>query len=350
MGESNSSSTSFANAIKGLRTFDGRSPAGFRDWHKRLAVVIGVSRCDIANLIKGHLRPTEATTGTGSSPALAQEIAVYEMANQDLYAMLFLLTEKPASLLVLKHEDKTGTTGDGQKALQELVSKCNKVTDEVIRAKMDKLINTNMEQGEDPDSYFMEKTLARSEPEKMGEMISDRIFKDICVQGFTAEYKDKMMMYRDPTFDINQMQSTMRHLYLDDLFRNSDTKIVGRGVAMTAATNCSRCGKKGHYARNCWKRKDDNDRKSTGDHNKQKDKESSNGKEASNVGAEHMYTKLPRTTTRNATSKERHAHRRVDVLTLPPLYKTRAHAPTTTKSRPSTSTMASKRDSRLQGC
>ena len=127
--------------------------------------------------------------------------------------MLFLLTEKPASLLVLKHEDETGTTDDGQKALQELVSKYNKVTDEVIRAKMDNLVNTNMERGENLDSYFMEKTLARSELEKMGEMISDRRFKDVCVQGFTAEYKDiKLMMYRDPTFDIDQMQSPMRHL------------------------------------------------------------------------------------------------------------------------------------------
>ena len=96
-----------------------------------------------------------------------------------MYAMLFLLSEKPASLLVLKHEDETGMTGDGEKALQELVSKCNKVTDEVIRAKMDNLVNSNMKQGEDPDSYFMEKTLARSELEKLGETISDRSFKDI---------------------------------------------------------------------------------------------------------------------------------------------------------------------------
>ena len=128
--------------------------------------------------------------------------------------MLFLLTEKPAPLLVLKHEDETGTTGDRQKALQELVSKYNKVTDEVIRAKMDTLVNTNMEQGEDPDAYFMEKTLARCVLEKMGEMISDRRLKDICAQGFTAEYKGiKMIMYRNPTFDIDQMQSTMRHLF-----------------------------------------------------------------------------------------------------------------------------------------
>ena len=123
MGESNSSSTSFANVIKGLRTFDGRSPADFRDWCKRLAVVIGVSRRDIANLIKEHPRPTEATAGMGSTPALAQEIAAYERANQDLYAMLFLFTEKPAYLLELKHEDETGTTGDGQKALHKSLSR-----------------------------------------------------------------------------------------------------------------------------------------------------------------------------------------------------------------------------------
>ena len=56
-----------------------------------------------------------------------------------------------------------------------------------------------------------------------------------------------------------------------------------------------------------------------------------------------LYTKRSRTTTRNATSKERHAHRRVDALTLPLLYKVRAHAPTTTISRPSVWTMVSKR-------
>ena len=135
----------------------------------------------------------------------------------------------------------------------------------------------------------MEKTLARSELEKVREMISDRRFKYPCVQGFTAEHIDTMMMYRDPPFDIDQMQSMMRRLYFDDHSRNSDTKIVGRGVAVTAVSTCSHCGKQGHYARNGWKRKDDNDSKSTGAYNKQKNKESSNGKAASNVRAEHKW-------------------------------------------------------------
>ena len=143
MGDVNTSTT-LAHAIKRPRAFDGRSPDEFREWCRRLAVVIGVSRRDIANLIKGHPRSTEATPGTGASPALpgaqasqiapAQNTSAYERENQDLYDILFLRTEKPASILVLKHEDETGMIGDGQKALQELVAKYNKITDEVIRA------------------------------------------------------------------------------------------------------------------------------------------------------------------------------------------------------------------------
>lgn len=55
---------------------------------------------------------------------------------------------------------------------------------------MDKLVNSSMKQGQDPDDFFMEKTLARVELEKMGEPISERTFKDICAQGFTSECKD----------------------------------------------------------------------------------------------------------------------------------------------------------------
>ena len=73
---------------------------------------------------------------------------------------------------------------------------------------MKKLVNTSMNQGQDPDEYFMEKTLARSELEEMGEPISDRRFKDVCVQGFTAEYKDiKLITYRDPPSTLTRCRA-----------------------------------------------------------------------------------------------------------------------------------------------
>ena len=120
-------------------------------------------------------------------------------------------------------------TGDGQKAIQEVVDNYNKVTGEVIRAGMDNLVNSKMKPREHPDCYRVGKTHARSELEKMGETIFDRKFKEICVQGFMTEYEDIKMMYRDPTFDIDQMQRTVRHLYLDGISPNSDTKIADRG-------------------------------------------------------------------------------------------------------------------------
>ena len=154
------------------------------------------------------------------------------------------------------------------------------------------------------------------------------------------------MVYRDLTFDIDQTQSTMRHLYLDDRSRNSDTKIVGRGVAMTAASTCSHCGTtpatagKGRTRTTTSLLAPTTSRRTR---NLQTARQHPT-LQLSTSGV--LYTKLPRMTTRNATSKERHAHRRVDALTLPLLYKARVHAPTTTKSRPLVSTMVSTRDSR----
>ena len=88
----------------------------------------------------------------------------------------------------------------------------------MIRAKKDKFVNSNMKQREDRD-FYLEKTLAGSELEKMGETIPDRRFKDLCVQGFTRGTRTfKMVIYRGPICNIGQMQGTMRHLYFDDFF------------------------------------------------------------------------------------------------------------------------------------
>ena len=107
MGDFTNDSGNFTSAIKRLKKFDGRTPSDFRDWRKRLAAVLGVTRRDIASLVNGKSRPTEETTSTGISPALAG----YNRANEDLYAILYLLTEKPADLLVAKHEDSSSGTG-----------------------------------------------------------------------------------------------------------------------------------------------------------------------------------------------------------------------------------------------
>ena len=110
----------------------------------RLAQETGcIDRCHTPRNCKPDQRDVPAnreTTGTGISLALAG----YNRVEEDICAILYLLTEKPAALLVTKHEDTTDTSGDGLKAVQELVGKYNKITDEVIRATMEKLVNTSI--------------------------------------------------------------------------------------------------------------------------------------------------------------------------------------------------------------
>ena len=159
---------------------------------KNFCVVIGVTRRDMLPLLKGGEKPTDTA-----------KIADYNRANEDLYVIMYLLVELPAALGVQKYEDESEISGDGQAASKELCRNYDKVTDEVIRATVEELVNTPMEPGQqNPDDYFIKKRLLRIRIEKMGEKVSDRWYKDICVTGFTDEYKDvKMMMYRDSSFD-----------------------------------------------------------------------------------------------------------------------------------------------------
>ena len=173
--------------------------------------------------------------------------------------MLYFLVKLPADLCVQKYEDESEISGDGQAAFKELYGNYDKFTDEVIHATMEELVNTTMEPGQNPDDYFSKKRLLRIRIEKMREKVSDRWFKDICVTGFTDKYKDlNIMMYRDASFDIDQMQTTIRHMFLDQQSRNGTKgRIARRGTAMTTETStdhdvyCFKCKERGHTKRNC---------------------------------------------------------------------------------------------------
>ena len=168
MTDTGDTGTNLANTIRGLKKFDGSNPSDFKAWMKKFCVVIGVTRKDILPLLKGEEKPTDTA-----------KIEDYNRANEVLYAMLYLLVELPAALCVQKYEDESEISGDRQRAFKELCGNYDKVTDEVIRATMEGLVNTPMEPGQNPDDYFNKKRLLRIRIEKMGEKVSDRWFKDI---------------------------------------------------------------------------------------------------------------------------------------------------------------------------
>lgn len=250
MGETSSSDVTLI--LKGLKVFTGQKPEEFADWLRKFSLLLSFRRRDMYDIIEGQQRPT-ADTNT-----LTTEQAAFDQANKDLYAILFLTTEKPAALLVTKHAtDSRGTCGDGQAAMKELESKYLKVTNEYIRATQKALANTEMHLGQDPDEYINEATVLRERLTEMKEPISDRHFMDIILEGLTDTYKDvKLMTWKDPDIDLSKIQSVLRHVYQDEQSRKTDRGVAGRGFAMAAkglekTIICHNCGIAGHYEKGC---------------------------------------------------------------------------------------------------
>ena len=72
----------------------------------------------------------DTTGGTLQQPQTA-----FDRANEDLYAILYLTTDKAAALLVaMRAYDERGARGDGQNATKELEDKHLRITDKTIRA------------------------------------------------------------------------------------------------------------------------------------------------------------------------------------------------------------------------
>lgn len=71
--------------------------------------------------------------------------------------MLYLLSENPARLLIVKHEDETGVGGIGQTVWRELESQLLNVTGEVIRDNSTELVASSMKPGQGLHDYFVER-------------------------------------------------------------------------------------------------------------------------------------------------------------------------------------------------
>ena len=105
MNDTGDTGTNLVNTIRGLKKFHGGNPVDVKAWIKKFCVVIAVTRRNILPLLKGEEKPINTA-----------KIADYNRANEDLYAMLYLLVELPAALCVQKYEDESEISGDGQTA------------------------------------------------------------------------------------------------------------------------------------------------------------------------------------------------------------------------------------------
>ena len=120
---------------------------------------------------------------------LSQRQAAFDTANMDLYAILYLVTDKATALLVAAHAyDERSTRGNGQKAMKELEDKYLRVSNETIRALQAEV--AAMEPVEDPDTYVMNANRLRRKLAAVKEPVTDRHFTDIIAQGQPENYRD----------------------------------------------------------------------------------------------------------------------------------------------------------------
>ena len=121
MSDSHVNGSNLFSALRGIKPFSGTNPDQFDGWYKKACFRLSIARPDVFHVLEGQARLN--TTTSGATGSLEERQAAYDRDNQDLFAIIYLITEKPAALLVTKHAEGTRRTrGNGHKAVKELES------------------------------------------------------------------------------------------------------------------------------------------------------------------------------------------------------------------------------------
>lgn len=109
----------------------------------------------------------------------------------------------------------------------EVVKKYGYQSDEVIRTSGAKLEQRLMKPGQDPDECFLKAARYRAKLRRVDEPITDRHFKGIIMQDISSDYDSiKLFVYRDPSFDLDKIQPTMRNVYRDYILGTAKQSIM----------------------------------------------------------------------------------------------------------------------------
>ena len=114
------------NAVRGIESYTGERPEDCADLHRKTSFILSMQRPDIFAVMEGQARLTEEqdeeavpllTPGLLYAPGgtLLQHQSAYDRANQDLYAILYLVTDKAEALLVAMDTTSVGPVPMGRK-------------------------------------------------------------------------------------------------------------------------------------------------------------------------------------------------------------------------------------------
>ena len=125
--------------------------------------------------------------------------------------------------------------------MKGLDSKYNGHTKEARRACHEKLVNTKMEPGQDPDEFFFALDECRDLLEEMGQAVHDESYEDIILQALPPEYERmRTSSYERRDFGLDDIRYMVHTIYVDNLSRSINAKpIAGRGIAMQVVGHTS---------------------------------------------------------------------------------------------------------------
>ena len=132
MGDFNATG-SLPSALRGMKSFSCTNPDQFDDWYQKACSTLSIVRPDVFHILEGQARPsiTIMRSAASSQESLELRQFAYDRANQYVFAILYLIAEEPAALLVTKRaEGARGTRGNGSRVVKGLESKYLKITNQ----------------------------------------------------------------------------------------------------------------------------------------------------------------------------------------------------------------------------
>ena len=144
--------------IKNCPVLAGGNKESFQEYKSKIRVCQSLYSKAVVEVFQGKTQPSSSTLGSTDTATLNNAIAEHKwlQANHALWSVLLLTTSGSANNTVKKSEGKRPEDGAGygQLTWKALTEKYNGHTKEARSVCHEKLVNTKMEPGQDPDDFF----------------------------------------------------------------------------------------------------------------------------------------------------------------------------------------------------
>ena len=94
--------------VKNANTFDGKNAADVIVWHEKIFISVNIYDKAVFGVLLGELQPALVTAGDNNT---VSRRAICDMANEDLYSVVFFTTKGSACFIVRASKARYLVTG-----------------------------------------------------------------------------------------------------------------------------------------------------------------------------------------------------------------------------------------------